>query len=1336
MADDRVLLLLPHATEAGKLRQFLAGAGLIVVACTDVEDLCLQLDRGAEMAIVSEQAMASSALKEALTRQPSWSDFPLIVLADQGAGTSDRLEVLPATRIERPLNERLLLTVIRVALRARRHQYAMRDQLAIIRKEQERYRVILSSIGDAVIATDADGRVSYMNKVAESLTGWTQDAAAGKPLSETFHIVHEHTRKQVDNPALHALRSNSIVGLANHTMLISLDGTERPIDDSAAPIREEGKQVGAVLVFRDVSERKQAEEIRARLAAIVESSDDAIVGKTLDGIIRSWNEGASRLFGYSAAEAIGQPITLIIPPERHGEEKAIIKRLRAGERIEHFETVRVTKEGRFVDISLTVSPIRNAEGDVVGASKIARDITGKKRDEAERGRLAETLGLAVVAAELGTWDWDPATDSMTISERAGEIYGIRAGTYRREGLRQLIHPSYRDKARREAARALAERCDYNIEYLLQSGTWISAHGRGVYDASGTTVRMLGVVADVTARKRSELALRESEAFNRMLVNLTGMTQSLTEPKEIMAASARVLADHLEVDRCAYAEVENELVYVITGDYTRGDAASITGRWEVSAFGLPHLAAMQANEPYVVDDVETDARITAADRTAFHATNIGSVICVPLFKGGKFTAAMAVHQKTPRRWTEAEIRLVTAVASRCWETLERARVARELGDIRSRMESALEAGTIGTWAWDVQQDRFYGDNSLAHIFGVTREAVSGGPLAGLLGSIHPDDRERVGALVNRALAEGGAYEADYRVRRVEEIRGIHASAASEATQKSAGTLGKGQETDTSAWRWITARGQVELDSEGKATRFPGVVIDITERKSAEEALARVTEQSDRMKRLYETALSNTPDLVYVFGLDHSFYYANDALLKMWGKSWDEAIGKTCLELGYEPWHASKHDEEIEQVVATKKPIRGEVPFTGTNGRRVYDYIFVPVFGANGEVEAVAGTTRDITDRQAMEEELREADRKKDDFIALLAHELRNPLAPIRNGLQVMRLAGNNQQILNEARLMMDRQLGHMVRLIDDLLDVSRISRNKMELRRGRVPLADVVASAVETARPLIDGAGHELTISLPANPVFLDADLTRMAQVFSNLLTNSAKYTPPGGRVWLTAKRKDGQVEISVRDSGIGIPTESLEHIFDMFSQVDRSIERSTGGLGIGLALVKGLVEMHGGTVAATSDGEGKGSMFTVTLPVLAGPTSPTQPHQEGARGPSRRFLVVDDNRDGADSLAMALRFLGEEVRTAYDGAEAVELAEQFRPEVILMDVGMPRINGLDATRRIRTESWGRDIKIIALTGWGQSHDRERSREAGCDGHLVKPVNLVDLDKMLAELKEG
>ncbi len=416
---------------------------------------------------------------------------------------------------------------------------------------------------------------------------------------------------------------------------------------------------------------------------------------------------------------------------------------------------------------------------------------------------------------------------------------------------------------------------------------------------------------------------------------------------------------------------------------------------------------------------------------------------------------------------------------------------ELRDMRSRMDAALGAAAIGTWAWDVQGDRFYGDASLAYIFGVPPEAVAGGPLSGMVEAIHPDDRDRVAALVHAALASGTHYEADYRVIR----------------------------SDGST-RWVNARGQVERDHHGTPVRFPGVVMDVTDRKQAEAELQRVTAESERMRRLYETVLSATPDFIYVFSLDHRVLYANESLIRMWGKGREGAIGKTFLEIGYEPWHAEMHDREIDQVRDTKQPIRGEVPFTGTNGRRIYDYIFVPVIGADGEVEAVAGTTRDVTDRKESELALAESDRKKDEFIALLAHELRNPLAPIRNGLQVVRQA-SDRAVRERAQQMMARQLAHMVRLIDDLLDVSRISRNKLALRKSRVTIAEIVESAVEAAQPAIDAAGHELTVTLPSRPVHLDADLTRLAQVLSNLLANSAKYTEAGGRIALSAERKAG-----------------------------------------------------------------------------------------------------------------------------------------------------------------------------------------------------------------------
>lgn len=533
-------------------------------------------------------------------------------------------------------------------------------------------------------------------------------------------------------------------------------------------------------------------------------------------------------------------------------------------------------------------------------------------------------------------------------------------------------------------------------------------------------------------------------------------------------------------------------------------------------------------------------------------------------------------------------------------------------------------------------------------------------------------------------------------------------------------------------WVLSRAAPVLDGAGRVIEWFGTARDITEQKRSHLALSAVTDESARRKRLYETILSNTPDFAYVFDLDHRFVYANETLLRMWGKTWDEAIGRTCHELGYPEWHASMHDREIEQVKSTRAPVRGEVPFDGAFGRRIYEYIFVPVIGADGEVEAVAGTTRDVTDRNAMEQKLRESDRKKDDFIALLAHELRNPLAPIRNGLQILHVAAPDDAAVTAARAVMERQLAHMVRLIDDLLDVSRITRDKLELRRACVTLDEVVAHAVESVTPAVHQAGHELTVELPPEPITLEADTTRLAQVFANLLNNSAKYTPAPGRVSVRAEAADGWVTVRVRDNGIGIPPGSLESVFDMFSQIDRDAERHGGGLGIGLALVRGLVQMHGGSVHAESPAEG-GSVFVVRLPTADPAPGPQDaPAQPAARAAARRVLVVDDNTDSAESMAALLGMMGHEVAMAHDGLGAVDAAASFRPALILMDIGLPGISGLEATERIRAQPWGREPTIVALTGWGQDSDRRRSREAGCDAHLVKPVEFDALERLLRD----
>lgn len=434
--------------------------------------------------------------------------------------------------------------------------------------------------------------------------------------------------------------------------------------------------------------------------------------------------------------------------------------------------------------------------------------------------------------------------------------------------------------------------------------------------------------------------------------------------------------------------------------------------------------------------------------------------------------------------------------------------------------------------------------------------------------------------------------------------------------------------------------------------------------------------------------------------------------------------------------------IRDVLSARKPVfEFEYPCHSPTEDRWF-LLRVSRFQSPGPVRVVVSHDN-VTQRRAAEERLRklaaelfEADGRKNEFLATLAHELRNPLAPIRNGLQLIRLAGGNGAAVEQASDLIDRQLNQMVRLVDDLMDVSRVSTGKVHFRKERVPLASVVRSAVETSRPLIDQMGHDLTVTLPKHPLIVEVDLTRLAQVFLNLLNNAAKYSERNGRIWLTAEQQGSELIVSVKDTGIGIPADQLPRVFEMFSQVDRSLEKSQGGLGIGLCLVKRLVELHGGRIEARSEGPGKGSEFVVRLPVVVETSAPPEEARIAEEDKlALRILIVDDNRDSADSLAMLLKMMGNETCAAYDGEEAVTGAHSFRPDVILLDIGLPKLNGYEACRRIRGLEPGNEMVIIAQTGWGQEEDRQRTHDAGFDHHLVKPVDPQALMKLLRSLSK-
>ena len=379
---------------------------------------------------------------------------------------------------------------------------------------------------------------------------------------------------------------------------------------------------------------------------------------------------------------------------------------------------------------------------------------------------------------------------------------------------------------------------------------------------------------------------------------------------------------------------------------------------------------------------------------------------------------------------------------------------------------------------------------------------------------------------------------------------------------------------------------------------------------------------------------------------------------------------------------------------------------------------------------------LAEQKLAQESLQEEHRRKDDFLAILAHELRNPLAPIRNALHIMHIRGTRDPSTQGLQQMLERQVDHMVRIVDDLMEVSRITRGKIVLRRERTELRPVIENAVEFSRPLIDAANHRLVITMPDEPIMLDIDPVRVAQVVSNLLNNSAKYTERGGRIAVTVTRDGGFATISVRDSGIGIPREALTRVFDLFTQIERGADRRQGGLGIGLTLVKTLTEMHGGTVGVASEGPGRGSEFTVRLPIAA--DAVPEPHHGGTRESAgrlsgERVLVVDDNRDAALSLSMLLESLGADTRVEFDGPSALEAVAEFHPTIVLLDIGMHVMDGYEVARRIRLRPEWAGMTLIALTGWGQEEDRLRSRAAGFDFHLVKPADIEVLQSFIASI---
>ena len=541
--------------------------------------------------------------------------------------------------------------------------------------------------------------------------------------------------------------------------------------------------------------------------------------------------------------------------------------------------------------------------------------------------------------------------------------------------------------------------------------------------------------------------------------------------------------------------------------------------------------------------------------------------------------------------------------------------------------------------------------------------------------------------------------------------------------------------------------------GKESLTPNSLVRAVE--NATERWTMVRELMDRERALatrereLHSLADNTPDVLTRFDRNYRHVFVNTAIERMTGHPPAYFLGRVCSEVDMPVAVCALWEEALAIVFRTGVPRPIEFHFDYNARRNYYVTRMVPEFDAEGQVEFVLGVTHDITERWEAEKILRTEDRRKDEFLATLAHELRNPLAPLTTSLEIFKLAQPGGPVADKARGVMERQLRHLVHLIDDLLDVSRISTGKVALRRSRLTVQEVIAHAIEASQPLIDVAGHRLDVRMTATPIWVDGDLTRLAQVVSNLLSNAVKYTPNAGQIIISASTENAQAVVRITDNGAGIPADMLPKIFDLFTQVDGTLKRAQGGLGIGLALARSLLDMHGASVIGESPGLGEGSTFTVRLPLAADavggeadrvpalaaviPDASASARDSSADTavPARRVFVIDDNVDAADMLAMMLQLSGCVTMTANDGEVGLVALPAFRADVAFIDIGLPGISGYEVARQIRADPQLADMVLVALTGWGSEADKLRATEAGFDSHLTKPVELSAVEALLA-----
>lgn len=1111
----------------------------------------------------------------------------------------------------------------------RQHLTAREAVTSELQEQRELLHATLAGIGDGVIATDPQGLVTFMNPVAEQLTGWTEADSIGRALDEVCIIENESTRARVENPALRAMAENRIQGLANHSVLIARNSVIRPIDDSAAPIRNvKGHVTGSVLIFRDISERRQRERELAdreqQIRLLLDSTAEAIFGVDLQGRCTFCNASCLKLLGYDQlSEVLGKELSGLISQHRAdgreilAAESRLQQLLRDGQPVCADDETFGRSDGSRFPVEYRGFPILH-EGTLQGAVFSFTDITSRRSGEqaqAERSRL-----VALRAAKSASMARDASLS---------------------EALQDLMA-------------ALVECVQVNMARI-----WM-------LDETG---KMLQLMAHCHAGCSSHESIRQ----------------------------------------------------VAVGQYLVGA-----------------VAAMQ--RPLILDDIQNDPRV--ADPEWVRREGLNSFAGYPLIVDHRLAGVLVLLSRQPL--TASVLTELSPLADGIAQFMERKRAEQRARESEERIRLAMEAADIGTWDYDVRTDRVDWSARCKAIFGVPAHAEP--TYDDFVNRLHVDDRARVEDLIQQSLqgVGDGDYQSDFRV--VWPDQSLH---------------------------WVAARGQTyfdDVDGIRTAVRFVGTVLDISHRVQSMEAIRL---RSDQLQRLSDVArqLTSANDVQSILRVvtdgARRVIGARRAITRYCRDGIETQLLTSPVEVTTDDLTARLHVDRVtldgtagnrDRILAMTHEVlatHDDWQSTAEEDRNLKGRLLASLVKLDGSIvgdiqvsdhedheftaddEAVlvqlAQMASLAVEKARLYEQAQASDRRKDDFLAMLGHELRNPLSGIVSGVDALGMLSLNDEA-REFRDIIGRQSAHMARIVDDLLDVSRIMRGKLTLKPEAIDLTKLIEQVVRDYRRSQLVEACEIVLAMPDSPTWIMGDSTRLVQILSNVIHNGCKFCdgPNTVSVSLTHDLSNAQAEIRVSDRGIGMDAATLLHMFEPFNQADTSVERSRGGLGIGLALVRGLVKLHGGEIAAQSEGLGQGSTFVLHFPTIDPPQTPIVQQAEVAARPCR-VLLIDDRRDAIAPLEKMLRLDGHEVMTANDGPMGVARAREFRPDVVLCDIGLAgNMNGYEVVGALRSMSDLNEAYFVAVTGYGQDEDRVRARAAGFDYHVTKPVSKERLRQLLAE----